>query len=74
MRVPALKATSNLLQCEEPEDVVDKALFHGAIERMVNLAKGPEYCNSEQVLSEVCFALSNIAAGTEDQIERLMRS
>jgi hypothetical protein len=68
VRVPALKATANLLTCEQPELVVDKALFEGVIERLLKLAQDPEFCDKSQVLSEVCFALSNIAAGTESQI------
>lgn len=72
MRVPALKATANLLTCEELELVVDKALFEGAIERLVKIAQSPEFNRSSQVLQEVCFALSNIAVGTEAQIQRLL--
>ena len=72
VRVPALKATANLLTCEEPEIIVNKALFEGAIERMIDLAQAPEFNRSSQVLCEVCFALSNIAAGSEGQITRLL--
>ena len=64
MRVPALKATANLLMCEEPAMIVDRALYEGAVENLIALAKSEEFNRVSVVLCEICFALSNIAAGT----------
>ena len=65
VQVPALKATANLLMCEEPEIIVNKALFEGVLEHLVSLAKSEEFKRSSQVLCEICFAISNVAAGSE---------
>lgn len=65
MQVPALKATANLLMCEEPEIIVDKALFANAVDRLIALAKSEEFNRVSVILQEVCFALSNVAAGNE---------
>ena len=65
VQVPALKATANLLMCAEPEVIVDKALFEGVLEHLVTLASSNEFKGSSQVLSEICFAISNVAAGTQ---------
>ena len=72
MQVPALKATANLLMCEEPELIVNKALFEGVVEHLVALAQSEEFRRSSQVLCEICFALSNVAAGTEAQLQTLL--
>lgn len=65
VQVPALKATANLLMCEEPEIIVDKALFEGVLDKLVALAQQDEFKGSSQVLQEICFAISNVAAGTQ---------
>ena len=74
VQIPALKATANLLMCEEPPLIVDKALFHGVVERLIDLAQQPPFNRDSQALQEICFALSNIAAGSEAQLERLLQS
>ena len=38
-----MKATANLLMCEEPEIIVDKALFEGVLEHLVALANSNEF-------------------------------
>lgn len=58
--------------CEEPPIIVDKALFEGAVEHLVALAQSEEFKRSSQVLGEICFALSNIAAGSEAQLQTLL--
>lgn len=50
VQIPALKATANMLQCEEPQLIVDKALYEGAVEKLVALAQAPEFCRSSEAL------------------------
>ena len=58
--------------CEEPSLIVDKALFEGAIERLVAMAQAPEFSKASTILQEICFALSNVAAGTEQQLQKFL--
>ena len=51
--------------CEEPEIIVDKALFEGVLDKLVAMAQQNEFKASSQVLQEICFAISNVAAGTQ---------
>ena len=52
--------------------MIDKALFHGAVQNLVTLARQPEHMHNSEMLKEVCFALSNVAAGTENHLQFLL--
>ena len=62
VRFPAAKAVSNLLTLDCVE-IVDRLLYHGVIDHMLNMAMSELATN--QVLVEVAFAFSNITAGTD---------
>jgi hypothetical protein len=60
-----LKALANL-SCSENPEIVDLMLFNGFLDKAVDFAQSDQYCNSADSLTEVCFAFSNVAAGTPE--------
>jgi hypothetical protein len=56
--VPALRTLGNILSSNDPE-VVDKALFLGALKQLTTIMYAP----NSNLIKECCWALSNICAG-----------
>jgi hypothetical protein len=61
IKFPAARATANLLALDN-EQIVDRLLFHGLVDKFVKFTSLEPPI--PELLNEVAFAFSNIAAGT----------
>eukprot|EP00347_Sterkiella_histriomuscorum_P007064 403350389 len=67
--VPALRCMGNILTTDN-HAIIDKCLWHQVLDRLSHML----FSSNSNVIKECCWALSNIAAGTQLHIQRMVES
>ncbi|KAA0153812.1 hypothetical protein FNF29_02801 [Cafeteria roenbergensis] len=67
---PALRAVGNIVCAEDDRDFTDEVVAAGAVPRLASLVGHP----NREIEKEACWTLSNIAAGTDTQIQSVIDS
>ena len=67
--VPALRTIGNILTSND-HNVVDLCLWEGCLDRLTNIL----YTTNSNLIKETLWALSNISAGNQSQVEKFVES
>jgi len=67
--VPALRAIGNIMTSDDPR-VVERCIWNGAIDQLTPLL----FQSNSNIVKEAIWALSNIAAGSSNQVSALVDS